>query len=87
MVKKYTGIQRRVLHLYREFLREARKLDDTTSGHEPSKRKKFVAVVRRQFDEDKGKAKPMEFDKIEYMLRTAYRRLELVRTPGFKGLS
>mmetsp|Transcript_4522 Transcript_4522/g.7918 ORF Transcript_4522/g.7918 Transcript_4522/m.7918 type:complete len:85 (-) Transcript_4522:604-858(-) len=75
-----SGLQLRVLSLYREFLRESKKLEDSGA------QKKFQAHVRTQFEKSTKSVAPSQFDQIEYLIRTGYKKLDIVRSPGFRGL-
>lgn len=74
-----TGLQRRVIALYRTFLREARKL-------EGPQRKRFEEQVRTQFKKDAISMPKVSVDRIEYALRMGHKKLALVQTPGFRGM-
>ncbi|KAA8491845.1 Succinate dehydrogenase assembly factor 1A, mitochondrial [Porphyridium purpureum] len=78
MMRK-TGLQTRVLSLYRAFLREARRLDGGA-------RERYEQHVRSQFRSDAQRMAKSSVDRIEYVLRVGYKKLELVKTPGFRGL-
>jgi len=86
---QHSGLQKEVLSLYRRVLREAVKLDrststdyllpsllsspKTTSSYAASEFRKQAASVRRS-----------DFQKIEYMIRKGGKQIKLMRMPGVK---
>ncbi|RFU35182.1 hypothetical protein B7463_g1152, partial [Scytalidium lignicola] len=75
---RYSGLQREVLALYRNCLRESRKKPATTRNH-------FESFARKEFE--KGlRVDKKDFGTIEYLLRKGKRQLEMYSSPGIKDI-
>lgn len=73
MVKKLSGLQREVLHLYRKCIRVA-------YTKPKSSKPRFISYIRTEF----GKYRTLprkDFPTIEYLLRVGTRRLEIYSSP------
>jgi len=74
-----SAVQRDVLKLYRQFLKEVRK-------REPGERDKLLSIIRDRFKQGKNIPR-RDFDHIEYKIRYGYRQLEVLRNTGVTGAS
>ncbi|KIX06914.1 uncharacterized protein Z518_04890 [Rhinocladiella mackenziei CBS 650.93] len=75
---RYSGLQREVLKLYRQCLREAGKKPEAT-------RQNFRDAARREFRKNQ-KIDKKDFSAIETLLRMGSRKLELYSSPGVKDI-
>ncbi|KAL1972419.1 hypothetical protein VTN31DRAFT_6833 [Thermomyces dupontii] len=76
---RLSGLQREVLSLYRQCLREIRKKPIES-------RENFRAFARDQFRANL-KLPKKDFATIEYLLRRGRRQLELYSAPGIRNIS
>jgi len=75
---RLSGLQKEVLGLYRQCLRECRKKPDATRSH-------FQAFARKEFEKNITIEK-RDFAAIEYLLRKGRRQLEMYSSPGVKDV-
>ncbi|KAH8602832.1 complex 1 protein-domain-containing protein [Bisporella sp. PMI_857] len=75
---RLSGLQRAVLALYRQCLRESRKKPENVQAH-------FKAFARREFEKSIGLDKK-DFSAIEYLMRKGQRQLEIYASPGIKDI-
>lgn len=78
MVKRLSGLQKEVIHLYRQCVRTAFKKP-------VENRPNFVRYIRTEF----GKYRDLprkDFSTIEHLLRVGNRRLEMYSTPELKDI-
>ncbi|KAF7513735.1 hypothetical protein GJ744_007786 [Endocarpon pusillum] len=76
---RLSGLQRQVLSLYRQCLREAKKKPPLVRGN-------FRDFTRREFRDHQNMDKK-DFAAVERLLRTGTRKLELYSSPGIKNIS
>ncbi|TDZ26663.1 Succinate dehydrogenase assembly factor 1 [Colletotrichum orbiculare MAFF 240422] len=69
-----SGLQREVLALYRQCLREIRKKPETTQPHFKTEFEKYIAVDKR------------DFSVVEHLLRKGRRQLETFSSPSIKDV-
>jgi succinate dehydrogenase assembly factor 1 len=79
--KQLSGLQKRVLSLYRNYLRAIQAKEQLPAAQ----RQQIVAHVREQFDEGKT-IRRLEIDRIEWLLRSGDKKLKQLKLPGFKGV-
>ncbi|KAH8788318.1 complex 1 protein-domain-containing protein [Diaporthe sp. PMI_573] len=75
---RLSGLQKEVLSLYRQCLRETRKKPDATRKH-------FQAFARSEFSKNLAIEK-RDFAAIEFLLRKGRRQLESYSAPGIKDI-
>ncbi|KAK0630058.1 complex 1 protein-domain-containing protein [Bombardia bombarda] len=75
---RLSGLQKEVLSLYRQCLRECRKKPDTARQH-------FKSFARNEFDKNMGIEK-RDFAAVEFLLRKGRRQLEMYSSPGVKNI-
>ncbi|CAL5867727.1 uncharacterized protein PFLUO_LOCUS1946 [Penicillium psychrofluorescens] len=80
---RLSGLQREVLSLYRQCLREIRK--KPTTEHTQESRANFKAYARAEFQKHLSVNKK-DFGAIEYLLRKGQRQLELYAAPGIRNI-
>ena len=90
--KRLSGLQKDVISLYREILREAIKKDRNHAVN-PS-RNRFLNLLNRQessvsyarleFRKQSGSIKRSDFRTIEYSIRKGRKHLQLLKMPGVK---
>jgi len=73
LIGKYSGIQKQILKLYKDFLKEIRKFPETKGKQE------LFYYIRNQFKEKSKKIPKREFQKIEYLLNFGKRQLKLLK--------
>ncbi|QKX62625.1 uncharacterized protein TRUGW13939_09786 [Talaromyces rugulosus] len=78
-MRRLSGLQREVLALYRQCLREIRKKPLDT-------RDKFRAYARSEFGKQLHVSKK-DFATVEHLLRKGHRQLEMYSSPGIKNIS
>ncbi|KAL1879917.1 hypothetical protein VTK73DRAFT_6613 [Phialemonium thermophilum] len=75
---RLSGLQREVLSLYRQCLRESRKKPEATRSH-------FEAFARAEFDKHMAVDK-RDFAAVEFLLRKGRRQLEVYSSPRIKDI-
>ncbi|KAM4059461.1 complex 1 protein (LYR family) domain-containing protein [Hirsutella rhossiliensis] len=75
---RLSGLQKEVLALYRQCLREARKKPESTRPH-------FESFARAEFARSLAIDK-REFAAIEFLLRKGRRQLDVYSSPGIKDV-
>ncbi|POS81062.1 hypothetical protein DHEL01_v200529 [Diaporthe helianthi] len=75
---RLSGLQKEVLSLYRQCLRETRKKPDAARKH-------FQAFARSEFNKNLAIEK-RDFAAIEFLLRKGRRQLESYSAPGIKDI-
>ncbi|KAG8164790.1 hypothetical protein KVR01_005065 [Diaporthe batatas] len=75
---RLSGLQKEVLGLYRQCLRETRKKPDASRKH-------FQAFARSEFNKNLAIEK-RDFAAIEFLLRKGRRQLESYAAPGIKDI-
>ncbi|PSR97560.1 complex 1 protein-domain-containing protein [Coniella lustricola] len=75
---RLSGLQKQVLVLYRNCLRQARKKPDATRRH-------FEAFARAEFNKNLAIEK-RDFAAIEFLLRKGQRQLEAYSAPGIRDI-
>ncbi|KAL2284593.1 hypothetical protein FJTKL_08940 [Diaporthe vaccinii] len=75
---RLSGLQKEVLNLYRQCLRETRKKPDVARKH-------FEAFARSEFHKNLSIEK-RDFAAIEFLLRKGRRQLESYSGPGIKDI-
>ncbi|KAK3335390.1 complex 1 protein-domain-containing protein [Cercophora scortea] len=75
---RLSGLQREVLSLYRQCLRECRKKPQATQAH-------FRTFARREFEKNIQLDK-RDFSAIEFFLRKGRRQMEMYASPGVKDV-
>ncbi|KAF5981162.1 Complex 1 LYR [Fusarium coicis] len=75
---RLSGLQREVLALYRNCLRESRKKPQATRSH-------FESFARHEFSRNLAIDK-RDFAAIEFLLRKGRRQLEVYGSPGIKDI-
>ncbi|KAL2260135.1 hypothetical protein VTK26DRAFT_5962 [Humicola hyalothermophila] len=75
---RLSGLQREVLGLYRQCLRECRKKPEATRPH-------FQAFARAEFEKNITIDR-RDFGAIEFLLRKGRRQLEMYSSPGVKDI-
>ncbi|KAK4075483.1 uncharacterized protein Triagg1_4604 [Trichoderma aggressivum f. europaeum] len=76
---RLSGLQKEVLALYRQCLRECRKKPQNTRAH-------FEKFVRDEFSRNLAVEK-RDFAAIEFLLRKGHRQLDVYSSPGIKDIS
>lgn len=79
MAKKLSGLQKEVIHLYRQCVRAAFKKPAENRLH-------FVNFIRLEFGKYKSLPRK-DFSTIEHLLRVGNRRLEMYSSPEVKDIS
>ena len=78
---RHSGLQKKVLNLFRECLRAARRLPDISS--QTSVKQRCVESFR-----EKGKSVDrLDIQRIEHLLRQARKELERMEMPGVTGVT
>ncbi|KAL1839525.1 hypothetical protein VTJ49DRAFT_1427 [Mycothermus thermophilus] len=75
---RLSGLQKEVLSLYRQCLRECRKKPEVS-------RNRFLRFARSEFDKN-IKIDKRDFTAIEFLLRKGRRQLEVYSSPGVKDI-
>ncbi|KAK3341107.1 complex 1 protein-domain-containing protein [Lasiosphaeria hispida] len=75
---RLSGLQKQILGLYRECIRECRKKPQASRSH-------FQAFARNEFNRNIGIDKK-DFAAIEFLLRKGRRQLETYASPGVKDI-
>ncbi|KAK3941490.1 complex 1 protein-domain-containing protein [Diplogelasinospora grovesii] len=75
---RLSGLQKEVLSLYRQCLRESRKKPQATRPH-------FESYARNEFQKYIGIDRK-DFAAVEFLLRKGRRQLELYSNPGIKDI-
>ncbi|KAK1769976.1 complex 1 protein-domain-containing protein [Phialemonium atrogriseum] len=75
---RLSGLQREVLALYRQCLRESRKKPRDTRGH-------FESFARSEFEKNIHIDK-RDFAAIEFLVRKGRRQLDVYASPGIKDI-
>jgi len=75
---RYSGLQKEVLALYRQCLRQSRKKPANVRTH-------FEKYTRAEFEKSIGLDKK-DFGAIEYLLRKGQRQLEIYSAAGIKDI-
>ncbi|KAH6619538.1 complex 1 protein-domain-containing protein [Chaetomium sp. MPI-SDFR-AT-0129] len=75
---RLSGLQKEVLSLYRQCLRECRKKPSTRRDH-------FQVFARQEFEKN-VKIDKRDFSAIEFLLRKGRRQLEIYSSPGVKDI-
>ncbi|KAK4132310.1 hypothetical protein BT67DRAFT_385771 [Trichocladium antarcticum] len=75
---RLSGLQKDVISLYRQCLRECRKKPQATREH-------FKAFARTEFEKN-IKLDKRDFGAIEFLLRKGQRQLEVYSSPGVKDI-
>ncbi|KAJ5818303.1 hypothetical protein N7474_003894 [Penicillium riverlandense] len=75
---RLSGLQREVLSLYRQCLREIRKKPTESRAN-------FKAYARAEFQKHLSVSKK-DFGAIEYLLRKGQRQLEMYAAPGIRNI-
>ncbi|KAK4673093.1 hypothetical protein QC763_108788 [Podospora pseudopauciseta] len=75
---RLSGLQKEVLGLYRQCLRECRKKPEATRKH-------FQTFAREEFEKSISLDK-RDFSAIEFLLRKGRRQLEMYASPGVKDI-
>ncbi|EGR47775.1 uncharacterized protein TRIREDRAFT_108481 [Trichoderma reesei QM6a] len=75
---RLSGLQKEVLALYRQCLRECRKKPQDTRAH-------FEKFVRAEFSRNITIEK-RDFAAIEFLLRKGHRQLDVYSSPGIKDI-
>ncbi|KAK4168801.1 complex 1 protein-domain-containing protein [Cladorrhinum sp. PSN259] len=75
---RLSGLQKEVLSLYRQCLRECRKKPEATRMH-------FRSFARNEFENNTAIDK-RDFGAIEFLLRKGRRQLEMYASPGVKDI-
>ncbi|SCU93390.1 LAMI_0E14202g1_1 [Lachancea mirantina] len=78
MIKRPSGLQRQILHLYRQFIRLAYQKPQENRAH-------FEKHFRYEFQRYKDLPRK-DFSTIEHLLRVGRRRLELFSSPEVKDI-
>ncbi|KAK3394214.1 complex 1 protein-domain-containing protein [Podospora didyma] len=76
---RLSGLQKEVLGLYRQCLRECRKKPEATRAH-------FKSFARNEFDKNM-KVEKKDFAAIEFFLRKGRRQLDMYASPGVKDVA
>ncbi|KAH8815379.1 complex 1 protein-domain-containing protein [Xylogone sp. PMI_703] len=79
---RHSGLQKEVLALYRNCLRESRKKPDVSLTNT---RKHFESFARKEFEKGLNVDRK-DFSTIEYLLRRGRRQLEMYSSPGIKDI-
>lgn len=74
-MKAYTGVQKQVLRLYRGVLRALQSKPQDVQAE-------VQAFTRQELDRNKGVA---SVQLKEHLIRQGYKKLEILRSPEFKG--
>eukprot|EP01138_Halocafeteria_seosinensis_P012982 gb/GECG01013260.1/.p1 GENE.gb/GECG01013260.1/~~gb/GECG01013260.1/.p1 ORF type:complete len:128 (+),score=23.43 gb/GECG01013260.1/:1-384(+) len=77
--QQYSGLQKRVLSLLRECLREARQQPTEEARH------KAKQYIMNEFRRNAKAVKRTDIGRIEHLMRQTHRQLKLVRMPGVVG--
>ncbi|KAK0746240.1 complex 1 protein-domain-containing protein [Schizothecium vesticola] len=75
---RLSGLQKEILSLYRQCLRECRKKPDASRSH-------FKTFARNEFDKNMSLDK-RDFAAIEFLLRKGRRQLDMYASPGVKDI-
>jgi succinate dehydrogenase assembly factor 1 len=97
MMARVSGVQRDVLSLYRQILREALRKDRSSSDDKTSfvtlisgarahntKQTTSTAYAVVEFRRQAATATRSEFKKIEYMIRKGHKQVKLLQMPGVR---
>merc|ERR1712086_595850 len=76
---RLSGLQKSVLKLYRDFSRAA-------GTKSPEGKESIMAAVRSGFETNIHISRK-EFGRIEHLMRQGQKKLEMIKAPGFKGIS
>ena len=77
-----SGLQREILALYREFLRVAKAVGGDSAGVQGLQNR-----IRQEFRREAQALSPKEHERIEYRVRTARKKLKVLKSPGFSGVT
>jgi Complex 1 protein (LYR family) len=80
---KHSGLQKRVLQLYRRFLVNIR----TKSELSAEQKSDMQSMIRDRFRQDAQAVPQTNFFRIEYLLRRGEKQLKLIQMPGFRSVS
>ncbi|KAK4248477.1 complex 1 protein-domain-containing protein [Corynascus novoguineensis] len=75
---RLSGLQKEVLALYRQCIRECRKKPEANRKH-------FQAFARSEFDKN-IKIDKRDFAAVEFLLRKGRRQLDMYSSPGVKDI-
>ncbi|KAK3300838.1 complex 1 protein-domain-containing protein [Chaetomium fimeti] len=75
---RLSGLQKEVLSLYRQCVRECRKKPEASRKH-------FQVFARNEFEKNMGIDK-RDFGAVEFLLRKGRRQLEIYSSPGVKDI-
>ncbi|KAG9247522.1 hypothetical protein BJ878DRAFT_539232 [Calycina marina] len=78
MPVRLSGLQKEVVALYRQCIRESKKKPEVAQKH-------FIAFARKEFDKSIYLDKK-DFSAIEYLMRKGKRQLEMYASPGIKDI-
>lgn len=78
MARRLSGLQKEVVHLYRQCIRTAHKKPIENRPH-------FITYIRREFDKYRSLSRK-DFSTIEHLLRVGNRRLEMYAAPELKDI-
>ena len=76
---KYSGLQKEVLSVYRQIIREALK-------KEPSVSAGIIDLARRNFKEKATSIRKTDYQTIEHSIRDARKKIKIIQMPGFRGI-
>lgn len=79
--QQHSGLQKRVIALYRECLRQARAQPTEEARHNATQ------YVKHEFRRNATTVKRTDIGRIEHLMRHAHRQLKLVRMPGVVGFN
>ena len=87
MAAHRSGIQRQVLSLYRDFLRQVRhKIKDPKCALQSQHRAMVQRNLREKFEQNRS-IKRNQFQKIDFLLRQGRKQLQLFQSPHVTGFS
>ncbi|CDO94212.1 unnamed protein product [Kluyveromyces dobzhanskii CBS 2104] len=78
MAKRLSGLQKEVIHLYRQCVKTAHKKPIENRPH-------FITYIRAEFGKFKDLSRK-DFSTIEHLIRVGNRRLEMYATPELKDI-
>lgn len=93
---RLSGLQKEVLHLYRQILREAIKKDRTFNSLQEQPQKSIMELIssksstsyaRDEFRKQSDLVRRSDFKTIEYKIRKGRKQLQLLKMPGVNVVS
>ncbi|AET39660.1 Sdh6p Ecym_4637 [Eremothecium cymbalariae DBVPG len=78
MVRRLSGLQREVLHLYRRSIRVAYNKSSDSRPH-------FVSFIRKEFAKYRDVPKK-DFNTIEYLIRIGHKKVDTYSSPELKDI-